>query len=80
MRENPTRLEPTREMIFILYSKWRPESVGAESQLESMAAENTVMVPLKPEDAQVLKGPFLHRSNPVSPRVLFSSIAHGTQP
>ena len=42
--------------LCILYSKWRPESVGAEGQLESMAAENTVMVTRQPEDAQVPKG------------------------
>ena len=38
-------------------------SLSAEGQLESMAAENIEMVTAKPEDAQVPKGPILHRGN-----------------
>ena len=44
-------------------SVWRLEPGGAEGQLESMAAGNTMMVPPTAEEAQVQSHVVLHNSN-----------------
>ena len=50
-------------IVKLSLSKGRPGSLGAEGQLESMAAENTEMLTAKAEDAQVPQGLVLHRGN-----------------
>jgi hypothetical protein len=46
-----------------LLSVWRLEPGGAEGQLESMAAGNTMMVPPRAEEAQVQSHVVLHNGN-----------------
>jgi len=47
----------------MIFSVWRLEPGGAEGQLGSMAAGNTMMVPPKPEKAQAQTHVVLHNSN-----------------
>jgi hypothetical protein len=50
-----------------LLSVWRLEPGGAEGQLESMAAGNTIMVPPFVEEAQVQSHVVLHNGNSKCP-------------